>query len=96
MKTLFPSPICARPILPLHYRYQIEHDCPASLVPYHVKPIPEPVSVTVEDIPEDYHKGEVWNKQLCPDWCMAEEPVSKMPTESGPVDVRECSPEESR
>lgn len=58
-----------------------------------MKPVPEPVRITVDDIPEDYHKGEVWNKELCPGWCMAEEPVSKMPTESGLVDVRECSPD---
>ena len=71
---------------------QIEHDCPAHLVPFHVKPEPDVTRITVDLLPAHAQAGEVWDQELCPTWCMAEEPVSQTPTESGPVDVRECAP----
>lgn len=65
-------------------------DCPDGLLPFHVKPIPEPACEVVEFLPDDVKSGEVWDGEICPRWCMEEVPVSQTETESGPVDVREC------
>ena len=70
--------------------WQICTDCPAGLLPFHVKPVPEPVCETATSLQGDARVGNVWNNELCPDWCMATEPVGKTPTESGMVDVRVC------
>ncbi|CAB1109494.1 unnamed protein product [Ectocarpus sp. CCAP 1310/34] len=73
--------------------FQVCSDCPRQLLPAHVKPIPEPVCETVESLPGNAETGEVWDGELCPDWCMKQAPVSQKETQSGPVDVRECSME---
>ncbi|CAN0346175.1 unnamed protein product [Ascophyllum nodosum] len=65
-------------------------DCPASLLPFHVKPVPEPVCKRITSLPSNASTGEVWNNEICPDWCMTTEPVDQTPTESGLVDVRIC------
>ncbi|CAM9152539.1 unnamed protein product [Ectocarpus fasciculatus] len=71
--------------------FQVCSDCPRGLLPFHIKPIPEPVCETVEALPGNAKMGEVWDGELCPGWCMDEAPVSQKETESGLVDVRECS-----
>lgn len=65
-------------------------DCPASLVPMHVKAKPEPECNQVTAMLPRSGEQEVWDKSLCPAWCMEAEPVYDTPTESGPVSVREC------
>ncbi|CBJ32276.1 expressed unknown protein [Ectocarpus siliculosus] len=71
--------------------FQVCSDCPRDLMPFHVKPIPDPICETAESLRGDAQVGEVWNGELCPDWCMKQAPVSQLATQSGPVDVRECS-----
>ncbi|CAB1112262.1 unnamed protein product [Ectocarpus sp. CCAP 1310/34] len=71
--------------------FQVCSDCPRDLMPFHVKPIPEPICETAESLRGEAEIGEVWNGELCPDWCMKQAPVSQLGTQSGPVDVRECS-----
>ncbi|CBJ32277.1 expressed unknown protein [Ectocarpus siliculosus] len=71
--------------------FQVCSDCPRQMLPVHVKPIPEPVCEIVESLPGNAETGEVWDGELCPDWCMKQAPVSQKETQSGPVDVRECS-----
>ncbi|CAM9651807.1 unnamed protein product [Ascophyllum nodosum] len=70
--------------------FEICSDCPAHLLPFHVKPVPEPMCETVSSLPGHAPAGRVWNEELCPDWCMAAEPVKQLSTESGVVDVRVC------
>ncbi|CAM9152460.1 unnamed protein product [Ectocarpus fasciculatus] len=71
--------------------FQVCSDCPRDLMPFHVKPIPELVCETVESLLGEAEMGEVWDGELCPDWCMKQAPGSHLETKSGPVDVRECS-----
>ncbi|CBJ33491.1 hypothetical protein Esi_0498_0007 [Ectocarpus siliculosus] len=70
--------------------FQVCSDCPGSLLPFHVKGIPEPVCDIVESLPGQAKTGEVWSGDLCPDWCMKQAPVSQTKTESDVVKVREC------
>lgn len=70
-------------------------DCPSSLLPLHVQPRPNVVCNNISAFPGNAPMGEVWDKELCPEWCMETAPVSQTPTESGPVDVRICPVEES-
>lgn len=65
-------------------------DCPSYFLPFHVKSKPKPVCANLSALPGNATKGEVWDKSLCPEWCLATEPVSQTPTESGLVDVRSC------
>ncbi|CAB1098031.1 unnamed protein product [Ectocarpus sp. CCAP 1310/34] len=65
-------------------------DCPSSLLPFHVKAIPESVCEIVESLPGHAKTGEAWPGDLCPDWCMKQAPVSQSKTESGVVEVRRC------
>lgn len=65
-------------------------DCPSELLPFHVQPVPEPVCLTLHALPGDAPTGQVWDNELCPQWCLATDPVSQTPTEAGPVDVRMC------
>lgn len=65
-------------------------DCPKALVPYHVKAVPEPVCQTLKYLPGNAAAGEVWNKDLCPDWCLETDPVGQTLTGSGTVKVRVC------
>ncbi|CAM9589285.1 unnamed protein product, partial [Ectocarpus sp. 8 AP-2014] len=71
--------------------FQVCSDCPSSLLPFHVKSIPEPVCDIFESLPGDSKPGDVWNGSLCPDWCMKQAPVSQTKTESDVVSVRACS-----
>ncbi|CAM9927296.1 unnamed protein product [Ectocarpus fasciculatus] len=70
--------------------FQLCHDCPQSLVPFHVKPIPDATCEVVQSLPRNAEAGEAWDGKLCPEWCMEESPVSEKETQSGRVDVREC------
>lgn len=74
---------------------QVCSDCPASLVPFHVKYPPRPSCASLTALQEDETQHAVWDHELCPDWCMETAPVSQTPTQSGPVDVRECKPDMS-
>ncbi|CAM9747311.1 unnamed protein product, partial [Ectocarpus fasciculatus] len=71
--------------------FQVCSDCPASLVPFHVKGNPEPVCEILESLPGNAITRKVWAGDLCPDWCMKQAPVSQTKTESDVVNVRECS-----
>ncbi|CAB1098061.1 unnamed protein product [Ectocarpus sp. CCAP 1310/34] len=71
--------------------FQVCWDCPGTLLPFHVKPIPEPVCEILESLPGGAKMGDVWSGSLCPDWCMKQEPVSQKNTQSDVVDVRMCS-----
>ena len=70
-------------------------DCPSDLLPFHVKPVPEPVCATLSNIPGNAPAGQVWDNTMCPEWCLATEPVGQKSTESGPVDLRVCPLENS-
>jgi hypothetical protein len=63
-------------------------DCPAELLPFHIKPVPNLMChcwsyVAVKKV------GEVWSN-LCPSFCLDMPPNGETWTQSGPVDVRKC------
>ncbi|KAJ8051092.1 hypothetical protein HOLleu_04532 [Holothuria leucospilota] len=68
------------------------HDCPKSLLPFHIKRIPDLKCYrTTEGLrPAEEKNFKVWDGTLCPSECMNTKPVGQTQTESGPVDVREC------
>ncbi|KAJ8051086.1 hypothetical protein HOLleu_04523 [Holothuria leucospilota] len=69
------------------------HDCPESLLPFHIKRVPDLKcyrSTTGLRLWEEKHLH-VWDGTLCPSDCMETKPVGQTQTESGPVDVRECT-----
>ncbi|KAJ8050919.1 hypothetical protein HOLleu_04302 [Holothuria leucospilota] len=68
------------------------HDCPQSLLPFHIKKIPDLKCYrsTQGLRPAEEKNFKVWDGTLCPSECMKTIPVGQAPTESGPVDVREC------
>lgn len=70
--------------------FQMCTDCPPRLLPFHVKPRPRLVCTNVSALPGNAPMGEVWNMELCPEWCLATTPVGQAQTGSGPVDVRSC------
>jgi len=75
----------------LHFGEQVCTDCPESLVPYHVKPIPEPTCVAGTKLLPSHDEYQAWDGSRCPSWCMAESPVSTAQTNSGSFKVRICS-----
>ncbi|KAJ8051085.1 hypothetical protein HOLleu_04522 [Holothuria leucospilota] len=68
------------------------HDCPKSLLPFHIKRIPDLKCYrsTQGLRPAEEKNFKVWDGTLCPSQCMKTNPVGQTQTESGPVDVREC------
>lgn len=66
-------------------------DCPRSLLPFHVKPVPNLTCATgkFEAIPTEA-VGALWETPSCPEDCLKTAPVERKDTESGPVDVRKC------
>lgn len=86
--------IVETPVLPsvvvLRFGRQICTDCPEALIPHHVKPIPEPTCVVAARLLPQTRTNSAWDGAICPSWCMAEQPVSTAPTQSGFVDVRMC------
>ncbi|KAJ8047353.1 hypothetical protein HOLleu_06334 [Holothuria leucospilota] len=69
------------------------HDCPATLLPFHIKSKPD---LNCYDSREGLHISleqnfKVWDGSPCPEECMKTEPVDKVYTQSGLVDVRQCT-----
>ncbi|CAM9879493.1 unnamed protein product, partial [Hapterophycus canaliculatus] len=69
---------------------QLCTDCPASLIPLHVKPKPLLVCDTTSVLPGNATVGQAWDNELCPDWCMAQSPDGEASQGSGLVEVRVC------
>lgn len=69
------------------------YDCPASLLPFHVKVVPELNCYKTEKgfKPRNESDVHVWDGSLCPEECMNTEPIDQLYTESGPVYVRTCT-----
>lgn len=66
-------------------------DCPRGLIPIHLKSPPELTCVTLNSLNSiNGPVGNAWDGSLCPRWCMMKDPVSTIPTESGPVLERRC------
>lgn len=65
-------------------------DCPATLIPYHVKPEPALACKTVSFLPGNASFSTAWDEEMCPDWCLATDPVGQTRTGSGFVDIRTC------
>ncbi|CAM9322880.1 unnamed protein product [Laminaria digitata] len=65
-------------------------DCPETLIPYHIKPDPALACETVSYLPGNATMGAAWDEELCPDWCLASDPVGQTRTGSGFVDIRAC------
>jgi hypothetical protein len=85
-----------------HRRLQAERppvtvctDCPAALLPFHIKPRPD--MVCYDHLPGDDYKHQ-YDRPVpeCPGWCMAEPVTEMLPSQSGEVEVRECVEEKSR
>eukprot|EP00903_Cladosiphon_okamuranus_P014398 g13366.t1 len=71
--------------------FELCSDCPASLVPLHIKPVPRLQCDTTPALPGNASVGSAWDNELCPEWCMAAEPDRRVRIGSGFVDVRVCS-----
>jgi len=76
--------------------FQLCHDCPRSLLPVHIKPVPSPRCETLPRLRAMTNGTTasltVWNKaatQRCPAACLATPPVDT-PTQSGHVSSRTC------
>eukprot|EP00752_Nemacystus_decipiens_P009227 g8242.t1 len=72
-------------------QFELCSDCPASLVPLHIKPVPRTVCNTTSALPGNASVGSAWDKELCPRWCMETEPDRRAWKGSGLVDVRVCA-----
>ncbi|CAB1114832.1 unnamed protein product [Ectocarpus sp. CCAP 1310/34] len=70
--------------------FELCTDCPASLIPLHVKPSPLLKCDTVSALPGNATVGKAWDDERCPDWCMAREPERQASKGTGLVDVRVC------
>ena len=64
-------------------------DCPASLLPFHIKVKPD-LSCT-DQMVERNSSNLSWGLRPCPASCLVTPPVGVQDTQSGPVDVRVCS-----
>ncbi|KAJ8047374.1 hypothetical protein HOLleu_06358 [Holothuria leucospilota] len=69
------------------------HDCPATLLPFHIKSKPD---LNCYDSREGLHVSlkqnyKVWDGSPCPEECMKTKPVDKVYTQSGSADVRQCT-----
>ncbi|KAJ8047373.1 hypothetical protein HOLleu_06357 [Holothuria leucospilota] len=69
------------------------HDCPKTLMPFHIKSEPdlhcyESAEGLQLNLEQTYT---VWNDRPCPKECMQTQPVGKVYTQSGSVDVRQCT-----
>ncbi|CBJ25848.1 expressed unknown protein [Ectocarpus siliculosus] len=67
--------------------FEVCTDCPASLIPHHVKPVPVPVCNATSVLAGDAAVGEAWGGRGCPQWC-SKEPVDGV---LNLKDVRVCS-----
>ncbi|XP_071853234.1 uncharacterized protein [Apostichopus japonicus] len=68
-------------------------DCPASLLPFHIKVNPDlKCYISSEGIRKTSKaKFLVWDGTLCPAECMRTEPIDTLDTQSGSVNVRKCN-----
>jgi len=64
-------------------------DCPASLLPFHIKSKPD-LTCTSGPLVHADEVGAIWNTPACPHDCLKTAPVGQAKTQSGPVDVRVC------
>ncbi|CAM9438074.1 unnamed protein product [Scytosiphon promiscuus] len=70
--------------------FELCTDCPASLIPLHVKPKPLLVCDITSALPGNATVGQAWDNELCPDWCMAQNPDREASQGAGLVEVRVC------
>ncbi|CAM9632092.1 unnamed protein product, partial [Ectocarpus fasciculatus] len=70
--------------------FELCTDCPATLIPLHVKPSPLLKCATVSALPGNATVGKAWDDERCPSWCMAREPDRQASKGAGLVDVRVC------
>ncbi|CAM9934848.1 unnamed protein product [Pylaiella littoralis] len=66
--------------------FELCSDCPSSLIPLHVKPVPQLACETTSSLPGNASVGSAWDDELCPAWCMAKEPDES----AGQFEVRVC------
>ncbi|CAM9817705.1 unnamed protein product [Ectocarpus fasciculatus] len=67
--------------------FEVCTDCPANLIPHHVKPVPVPVCNATSALAGDAAVGAAWGGRVCPQWC-SKEPVDGV---LNLKDVRVCS-----
>ncbi|PIK53940.1 hypothetical protein BSL78_09162 [Apostichopus japonicus] len=81
------------PRLDYNREFRVCYDCPNSLLPFHVKVTPELKCYSAAKTGfkiRNESEIRVWDGSLCPEDCMKTEPIDKINTESGTVDVRVC------
>ncbi|XP_071811537.1 uncharacterized protein [Apostichopus japonicus] len=84
--------ITSKPKIMFPRQLKICQDCPASLLPFHIKPIPDLTCYVSESVREtSSDKQEVWDGSLCPAECLKLKPVGTEQTQSGSVSVRSCN-----
>ncbi|PIK62222.1 hypothetical protein BSL78_00830 [Apostichopus japonicus] len=84
--------ITSKPKIMLPRQLKVCQDCPASLLPFHIKPIPDLTCYVSESVREtSLVKQEVWDGTLCPAECLKLKPVGTEQTQSGSVSVRSCN-----
>lgn len=78
-----------------HRQLQVCTDCPLSLLPMHVKVRPD-LECTTGRFVETQSMGAAWNVAACPQDCLQTKPVGSGSTQSGPVPVRICAPNQTQ
>lgn len=81
------------PRLDYNREFKVCYDCPTSMLPFHVKVTPELKCYSAAKTGfkiRNESEIRVWDGSLCPEDCMKTEPIDKINTESGTVDVRVC------
>ena len=79
--------------LPPDRSLQLCADCPESIVPVHIRPVPEPSCTTTSVLPRDTTTHHVWptsGSAVCPRWCMETIPPRNKPTQHGIVEELYC------
>mmetsp|Transcript_34455 Transcript_34455/g.75407 ORF Transcript_34455/g.75407 Transcript_34455/m.75407 type:complete len:634 (-) Transcript_34455:262-2163(-) len=74
---------------PVKQKVRICTDCPASLLPFHIKPKPD-LTCTSGPLMHADKVGPVWNTPPCPSECLKTMPTGGAKTQSGMVDIRVC------
>lgn len=64
-----------QPFVPFHRHVhgQVCTDCPAELLPFHVKVVPDMTCVTESSLPGHATLGAAWGGSHCPQWCHEED-----------------------
>ncbi|CAM9529015.1 unnamed protein product [Hapterophycus canaliculatus] len=52
-----------------HPQFQVCADCPAKLLPFHVKAVPDLACVSERSLAGDASVGSAWGGSTCPKWC---------------------------